>query len=172
MGCGAPEYPGAYTRTSCYLGWIAEQFGMKAHSSPHLIGQDWSTPCPQENKIPPEWLSDTEEILDDDPDVEDALVIEGRDQIRKYYSSFLPPKRDSNPPAQTSGHISNRTHPLTNQPSLSKYFSSGSMDNKPLYFAPHALWARYPLSRYVWMPIRKHPLIIYPITHNLQYTYG
>ena len=28
VGCGQPGYPGAYTRGSCFLDWIASQFGL------------------------------------------------------------------------------------------------------------------------------------------------
>ena len=29
MGCAEEGYPGAYTRTQCFLGFVAEQFGLK-----------------------------------------------------------------------------------------------------------------------------------------------
>jgi hypothetical protein len=46
VGCGELGYPGAYTRTSCYLQWIAEQFGMTGTSSSSSGSSSWSTPCP------------------------------------------------------------------------------------------------------------------------------
>ncbi len=46
VGCGEQGYPGAYTRTSCYLQWIAEQFSMSGTSSSSSASSSWSTPCP------------------------------------------------------------------------------------------------------------------------------
>ena len=46
VGCAEPGYPGAYTRTGCFLGFIAEQFGLKADFSGANEHPDWSTDCP------------------------------------------------------------------------------------------------------------------------------
>jgi len=46
VGCAEPGYPGAYTRTGCFLGFIAEQFGLKADFSRANEHPDWSTDCP------------------------------------------------------------------------------------------------------------------------------
>ena len=46
VGCAKPGYPGAYTRSSCFLGFVAEQFGLKAEFSPAGERPDWSTDCP------------------------------------------------------------------------------------------------------------------------------
>merc|ERR1712110_631208 len=45
VGCAEPGFPGAYTRASCFLSWLGEQFGLTAESS--LGGKSgWSTACP------------------------------------------------------------------------------------------------------------------------------
>jgi len=45
VGCAEPGFPGAYTRSSCFLSWLGEQFGLTAESS---LGAKagWSTACP------------------------------------------------------------------------------------------------------------------------------
>jgi len=46
IGCAEPGYPGAYTRSSCFLGFVAEQFGLQA-DFPAANGHPfWSTDCP------------------------------------------------------------------------------------------------------------------------------
>jgi len=45
VGCAEPGFPGAYTRSSCFLSWLGDQFGLTAESS--LGGKSgWSTACP------------------------------------------------------------------------------------------------------------------------------
>jgi len=45
VGCAEPGFPGAYTRSSCFLSWLGDQFGLTAESS--LGGKaGWSTACP------------------------------------------------------------------------------------------------------------------------------
>ena len=46
VGCAEPGYPGAYTRAACFLGFIAEQFGLKADFPQPGDHPDWSTDCP------------------------------------------------------------------------------------------------------------------------------
>merc|ERR1711936_182631 len=45
VGCAEPGYPGAYTRASCFLGFVASQFSLQADFP--LAGQhpQWSTDC-------------------------------------------------------------------------------------------------------------------------------
>ena len=177
VGCGAPDYPGAYTRTSCYLSWIAEQFGLKAHSSPHIIGQDWSTQCPKENKIPSEWLSGTEnipsdEILDDDPVVSDAVVVDRKSAIKTYSSHLSQTKMEVTGAMQTTGHFYNITLPLAN-PSIFANYPIGGSDGNPLrYSGSHPLWNKHPLIRYIFWPMQRNVYNIYPIGHTSYYTYG
>ena len=47
VGCAEPGYPGAYTRTSCFLGFIAEQFGLTAEFPRGNAHPGWSTDCPR-----------------------------------------------------------------------------------------------------------------------------
>jgi len=49
VGCAEPGFPGAYTRSSCFLSWLGEQFGLTAESS---LGAKagWSTACPATRK--------------------------------------------------------------------------------------------------------------------------
>jgi len=46
VGCAEEGYPGAYTRTQCFLGFVAEQFGLKADFTPPGTHPSWSTDCP------------------------------------------------------------------------------------------------------------------------------
>jgi len=46
VGCAEPGFPGAYTRSSCYLGFVAEQFGLKGNFPAANDHPDWSTDCP------------------------------------------------------------------------------------------------------------------------------
>jgi len=47
VGCAEEGYPGAYTRTQCFTGFVAEQFGLKADFTPPGTHPSWSTDCPQ-----------------------------------------------------------------------------------------------------------------------------
>jgi secreted trypsin-like serine protease len=46
IGCADPGYPGAYTRAACFLGFVAEQFGLQADFPAAHVHPDWSTDCP------------------------------------------------------------------------------------------------------------------------------
>ena len=165
VGCGAPEYPGAYTRTSCYLGWIAEQFGMKAISSPREIGHDWSTACPPENKIPVEWEKD---IYDDDPDTSDALVLEGREGTTSAYSNFL-----SNNVSIPIRNRPNATIQYNNHPSsLVQYYHAGNFLNQVPHFGVHPVLKQYPVSQYIWNPVRLYPYMMHPVKKSSHYYFG
>ena len=43
VGCAEEGYPGAYTRTQCFLGFVAEQFGLKVDKAKltSLIFEKW-----------------------------------------------------------------------------------------------------------------------------------
>ena len=45
VGCAEPGYPGAYTRSACFLGFIAEQFNLKADFPQPGDHPGWSTDC-------------------------------------------------------------------------------------------------------------------------------
>merc|ERR1711973_987449 len=45
VGCAEAGYPGAYTRASCFLGFVAEQFSLRADFSGAGGHGDWSTDC-------------------------------------------------------------------------------------------------------------------------------
>ena len=45
VGCAEPGYPGAYTRSACFLGFVAEQFNLKADFPQPGDHPDWSTDC-------------------------------------------------------------------------------------------------------------------------------
>ena len=36
-----------FSRTSCYLEWIAQQYGLTATSTDHKRSESWSTGCPE-----------------------------------------------------------------------------------------------------------------------------
>ena len=37
----------SFPRTSCYLEWIAQQYGLTATSTDHKRSESWSTGCPE-----------------------------------------------------------------------------------------------------------------------------
>ncbi|XP_023348752.1 serine protease 29 [Eurytemora carolleeae] len=47
VGCAEVGYPGAYTRTSCFLGFVAEKFNLKSDFSAAGGNPSWSTDCPE-----------------------------------------------------------------------------------------------------------------------------
>ena len=47
VGCAEVGFPGAYTRASCFMGFVAEQFGMKADFAGPGEHPQWSTDCPR-----------------------------------------------------------------------------------------------------------------------------
>ena len=171
VGCGAPEYPGAYTRTSCYLEWIAQQFGMTAISSPAAIGHDWSSACPSENQIPDEWLSDNT-----DPDTSDAAVIQGRQGILSSYSySSLPNNSGLSDSMYPKDHKSSTNFLTFHKPLLFKYLKRNNAQNYANGFSHHQIYHTHPnfiTSRYSWVPIKRHPILIYPVLRMPQYTLG
>ena len=46
VGCAAKDYPGAYTRTSCYLKWIANNVGLEGSATTSSQSSGWNTKCP------------------------------------------------------------------------------------------------------------------------------
>ena len=147
---------------------------MKAHSSPHLIGKgQWNTACPEENKIPPEWLSEipSNEILDDDPDITDAFVVEGKTVHGKYSDIQSASRGDPEHAIGQSQYISNNT--TSKLHSLPKhYLTNGNQGFKTKYFWVHPLWSQHSLSRYTFTPFVKPPFIRYPVIHNPSFNFG
>ena len=165
VGCGAPEYPGAYTRSSCYLKWIGEQFNMDSIASPHVIGHDWNTACPAENEIPPEWLEESSnEIEDDDPDTSDAVLLEGRREIFTYSNSHSLTNQTTNYTIYDQNILNggNMGFPTEIKPTLNLRFEGGSENKSNSYFQYQMTYIPYMPSHYVWVPLSVHPLILYP----------
>ena len=77
VGCGEENYPGAYTRTSCYLDWIAQQYGMTAESSTQADGETgyWSTKC---QKYSSRYSTGSDSTIE-------ARVVDSGPQLIHYY---------------------------------------------------------------------------------------
>ena len=162
VGCGAPGYPGAYTRASCYLKWIGEQFNLDSNSSPHIIGHDWNTACPAENEIPPEWLEESSnEIEDDDPDTSDAVLLEGRREKFTYSNSHSLTNQTSNYTLYDHNG-SSMGFPTHIKPTPNLHFKGGRPNKSSSYFQYLMTDIPYMPSHYVWVPLSVHPLILYP----------
>jgi secreted trypsin-like serine protease len=43
VGCASKGYPGAYTRASCYLEWIAGHFNLRGSSTTSTQSSNWNT---------------------------------------------------------------------------------------------------------------------------------
>ena len=129
---------------------------MSAISSPAAIGHDWSSACPKENKIPEEWIPENA-----DPDTSDASVIQGRlGYSGKYLYSSLPLNKT----------ISYATHSRNIIP-----YTKFSINYNPFFFqfSNHNDNPRrqfFTTNRYIWTPIRREPIIMYPLLNVPQYT--
>ena len=141
---------------------------MSAISSPSAIGHDWESACPSENKIPDEWLQD-----ESNPDTSDASVIQGRqqDRVKFPYSSFsynagLSHKKYFN------NHLPSQNISTINKPYIFRYFNQNNFDSSIFHPQNYQSHPNFSTSKYVWLPIRRQPIIMYPMIHLPPYTSG
>ena len=162
------ENPGIFTEGSCYLQWIGAQFGMSAISSPAAIGHDWSSACPAENKIPDEWLPDNS-----DPDTSDASVIQGKVNFPGRYQYSALPRNDSiSYGAQIKKNKNIASISSNNSPIFLKYFNHHGIKNEIPNIQNYPSLSYFTTNRYLWMPVQRHPIIMYPMLNIPQYTFG
>ena len=148
---------------------------MKAISSPAVIGHDWYTTCPEENKIPSEWYDELDslaEISDDDPDTSDALVLEGRNGIKPYANNILPTNSSSSNKFSVLGHKPNATVSVQSAPILIPHFNRRIITNKWPFLTNHAPRSPYYFSNYIWSPISRHPSVAMPIYQVPHHSFG
>ncbi|TRY79273.1 hypothetical protein TCAL_13358 [Tigriopus californicus] len=105
VGCARRGFPGAYTRTSCYLEWIANKMGLEGVSTRADNSLEWSTGCHDEQEVSP-FNDDYDDYSNGDIQ---AIVVHGRSKIpyghaswQSYLSRILPPLRSS--PVPTNSH--------------------------------------------------------------------
>ena len=150
---------------------------MAAISSPAAIGHDWSSACPSENKIPADWLSDNT-----DPDTSDAAVVQGKQGFLSAYPySVLSNSTGSSdtmyykdPKSSTNIATYNKLPFVQhfNRNYIKDGFSHNESYQTYLNNERYQTHQNFITSTYSWIPIRRQPIIMYPIVRIPQYTLG
>ena len=138
---------------------------MDSISSPHIIGHDWNTACPAENEIPPEWLEESSnEIEDDDPDTSDAVLLEGRRDIFTYSNVYPITNQTSNYTLYDQNILNGGTmgFPTEIKATPNLHLKDKSLNKSNSYFQYQMTHIPYGPSHYVLEPLSVYPLILYP----------
>ena len=129
---------------------------MRAISSPAAIGHDWSSACPKENKIPEEWIPENA-----DPDTSDASVIQGRlGYSGKYLYSSLPLNKTISYATHSRNIIPYTKFSINYNPFFFQFYNHNDKPRRQFFTT----------NRYIWTPIRREPIIMYPLLNVPQYT--
>ena len=129
---------------------------MSAISSPAAIGHDWSSACPKENKIPEEWMPENS-----DPDTSDASVIQGKLRYPgNYLYSALPLNKSLSYAMHSRNSIPYTKIPINHNRFFFQFYNHNNNHHRQFFTT----------NRYIWTPIRRQPIIMYPLLNVPQYT--